>query len=579
MLETDELSDLIFWTENEDNSSTTGEKLLHAVFSLLFLPGFTIPSSAKLFPDTTALTIALQKHLSVASHDRDTDTIGSEGVAEDTELQPINSGLIWGQGVFGDGGIVTASMKQNRVEVLRLLLVCQSSVLFQDQRQSLTGNTWVKMILLSQRRIPCRQELLYSLLNIICEFDPTTWTGSSFLSGSSSDQMLFDISLQIVITLFEVDSWINVFKQWLVNTMNSEDQTDLLYKSICRHLNYFQTSGNTYLSRTRSPVDGYEEMLILSWKLMEGNQTFLKHVLDRHDIIQLALPICYFMWSCRNSPQHSGLVHLCTFLLLLLSGERDFAVALNKPYDDQLYLDDNPVFTDSCIADLIVIVIHKLIVDGSKSLSSLYSCYCTILNNISPYVKRFSKLASTKLFSIFEKFSTPKFLFASEQNYQFVYFLMGMYSNIIQYQYEGNLSIVYSLCAGVSVVRNLVNMEFSSGSSFQKQFSTKEWFDAWKNELPSSTVLRLVDFLVPRIKSHFSESDPSTSDVSKFLSEITLVGILPVPHPIVVRKYQRNEYTSTWFATYSWGVIYLRNLNPPIWDGSKIKLFQLNKTV
>jgi len=104
MLETDELSDLIFWTENEDNSSTTGEKLLHAVFSLLFLPGFTIPSSAKLFPDTTALTIALQKHLSVASHDRDTDTIGSEGVAEDTELQPINSGLIWGQGVFGDGG-------------------------------------------------------------------------------------------------------------------------------------------------------------------------------------------------------------------------------------------------------------------------------------------------------------------------------------------------------------------------------------------------------------------------------------------------------------------------------------------
>jgi frataxin-like iron-binding protein CyaY len=37
------------------------------------------------------------------------------------------------------------------------------------------------------------------------------------------------------------------------------------------------------------------------------------------------------------------------------------------------------------------------------------------------------------------------------------------------------------------------------------------------------------------------------------------VGLLPVPHPIVIRKYQANAYTNVWFSAYLWGVIFLRN--------------------
>lgn len=32
-----------------------------------------------------------------------------------------------------------------------------------------------------------------------------------------------------------------------------------------------------------------------------------------------------------------------------------------------------------------------------------------------------------------------------------------------------------------------------------------------------------------------------------------------MPHPIVIRKYQANEYTSLWFTAFLWGVIFLRN--------------------
>lgn len=48
------------------------------------------------------------------------------------------------------------------------------------------------------------------------------------------------------------------------------------------------------------------------------------------------------------------------------------------------------------------------------------------------------------------------------------------------------------------------------------------------------------------------------SEILKFLQHGTLVGLLPVPHPILIRKYQANCGTTAWFRTYMWGVIYLR---------------------
>ena len=43
-----------------------------------------------------------------------------------------------------------------------------------------------------------------------------------------------------------------------------------------------------------------------------------------------------------------------------------------------------------------------------------------------------------------------------------------------------------------------------------------------------------------------------------YLKNGTLVGLLPVPHPILIRKYQTSENTEQWFHTSIWGVVYVR---------------------
>jgi hypothetical protein len=51
------------------------------------------------------------------------------------------------------------------------------------------------------------------------------------------------------------------------------------------------------------------------------------------------------MLEGRREPSRLGLLYLCTFTLLKLSGERNFGVALNKPYQVLFFLFDELIFS------------------------------------------------------------------------------------------------------------------------------------------------------------------------------------------------------------------------------------------
>ncbi|VDK63834.1 unnamed protein product [Onchocerca ochengi] len=108
--------------------------------------------------------------------------------------------------------------------------------------------------------------------------------------------------------------------------------------------------------------------------------------------------------------------------------------------------------------------------------------------------------------------------------------------------------------------------------------ATTDWVESWKSKLPLQTVMRLLQVLVPQVeKICIDKGLTDESEILKFLQHGTLVGLLPVPHPILIRKYQANSGTNHWFRTYLWGVIYLRNIDPPIWYDTDVKLFEIQK--
>lgn len=434
------------------------------------------------------------------------------------------------------------------------------------------------------------------------------------------------------------------------------------------------------------------------------------------------------------------------------TGERNFGVRLNKAYSATVPM-DIPVFTGTH-ADLLITVFHKIIATGHQRLQPLFDCLLTILVNVSPYLKTLSMVASVKLLHLLEAFSTPWFLLSAPSNHHLVFFLLEIFNNIIQYQFDGNSNLVYTIIRKRHVFHAMANLPTDmtgiakclsgrkSGGKFnlprvpqRKQATasanqelpsaqvpdeyadeeeeeeededvddtrmdkqsaaaeedleseteshersqmgdnlqldgaavltaqpaepgtlktslldtpdigqmterepahpndkadlasydkspdstlsrggnkstsptpsreeqarlsvahrgsirmvpgdgdrwtpTPEWIVSWRSKLPLQTIMRLLQVLVPQVeKICIDKGLTDESEILKFLQHGTLVGLLPVPHPILIRKYQANSGTTAWFRTYIWGVIYLRNVEPAIWYDTEVKLFEIQR--
>lgn len=570
---------------------------------------------------------------------------------------------------FNPEAAYTRKYDKNRIEVLRLLLSSCSDPLFSpaDEYNPLASRWMAVAVAADAPNAPC---LFYSLLNTVISYDPSK---SNFGHLSDSHIQLAELCAQVlcvlldcglsgspvpyenrrsepVASLKDADSvGFNIFRVLLARINNGKD-LNTLYRGFVRILRNLYESKSTLLPNSQARLECHQELLILLWKTLDENPLFLDFILTRCDVCELVVPLCYLMYVSRRDGAQIGLIHICTFILLKLSGERSFGVSLNRPFRTKLPC-DLPLFSGSH-ADLVTIALHKLIVNGSYRLVPLYSCFLTIVCNFSPYWRSMSLVTSVKLVNLFELFSSPKFLYSSEKAYKHVALLLEIFNNILQYQYHGNEHLVYALVrrkdsfgrlASLTLPKAIYQCDKVFPSSEQPEFDadleeqatqvtalsmavvdesgqpvmndkteeegidsnsskmtdedndecddneskipvpgrfvpTEAWITDLRANLPLETINRLLQHLVPVIDEMCNRENGVVDEVEilEVFKGITMVGLLPVPHAIVIRKYQPNQYTSIWFTAYMWGVIFLRSQKPPIFDGECIELFQVS---
>ncbi|XP_061887845.1 protein HID1-like isoform X2 [Entelurus aequoreus] len=653
-------------TEEEDDDADEGrplaESLLLAIADLLFCPHFTIKTSAQ---------------------EVDTKLIDS-------------CEHIWEAGVgFAQSPPLDSSHDSNRAELLKLLLTCFSEVLYlPPPAAAQTANTWVVFFCSSANRhaLP----LFTSLVNVVCAYDPAGWgVPYNHLLFSDQRQLLVEQALQVLIVTLDqgtapppaMDAGPppsgeeepapgapeNLFVNYL-SRIHREEDLRVVLKGVVRLLN--NPLVQTYLPLSSKKIHFHQELLVLFWKICHFNKKFLFFLLKSSEVLDLLIPILFFLNRGRADPTCVGLLHVGVFILLLLSGERNFGVRLNKPFAPRVPM-DVPIFSGTH-ADLLVLTVHRMMTSGHRRLQPLFDCMLTIVVNVSPYLKSLSMVASNKLLHLLEVFSSPRFLFSARNNHQLVFLLLEVFNNIIQYQFDGNSNLVYALIRkrnlfyqlaslpadAASIQKALQKKRRKSGKSGSNSAETEsslrpvadnaaaeattpgmdritdksqtkednmaalepdcsaiaglsdtesnserdqqpapscpvgchfpavpsssctwtwtaspDWVLSWRSKLPLQTIMRLLQVLVPQVeKICIDKGLTDESEILKFLQHGTLVGLLPVPHPILIRKSQVNPGTSSWFRTYVWGVVYLRNVDPPVWYDTDIRLFQIQRT-
>lgn len=597
--------------------------VIHAAMHMLFLPQFT----CDYYED------APLEERKETPHDRDIKAdagLKRRKVDNGVPLTPTPSGIVWmpGAGVSTLPEAPTRKYDKNRIEVLRLLLTSCCDPLYSpaDEYNPLASR-WLAVATAADA--PNGVCLFYSLLNTILTYDPRS---SGF--SESNHVKLVELSTQVLAVLLDcglpgnpepVDDHsnspvvefhaaskggFNLFRTLLAR-IDSGHELTMIFEGFTRLLRNVYESEATYIGGTK--LECYQELLVLFWKFLEENPLFMTHILTRCNINDIIVPICFLMYKSRRDPAKIGLVHICTFVLLKLSGERSFGVALNKVFNKKLPT-DLPLF-HGCHADLLTITLHKLVVNGAYKLVPLYSCFLTIIANISPYWKSMSLVAAVKLVNLFELFSSPKFLYSGEYAHRHLALLLEVFNNIIQYQYHGNSHLVYAIVRRKDAFGHLASLTLKraqdechkvygeklsvqqdadsgpvniqsmgipdmNGATMEGSAFTpnQEWLNELKDNVPLETVTRLLQHLVPVVDEIVSKKNGTVDEqqILNVLNEITMVGLLPVPHPIVIRKYQPNQYTALWFTAFLWGVIFLKQQSLPLFDGMHIELFQVS---
>lgn len=683
--------------DSEAESLPLAQSLINALCDLLFCPDFTVAPNRKMGPDNPE------------------------------DLQSIDScEYIWEAGVgFAHSPHHYPQHDQNRMEILKLLLTCFSQTMYLPPvgEAHMHPNRWIHYFTSAENRhaLP----LFTSLLNTVCAYDPVGYgLPYNHLLFTDTREALVEVSLQILIVTLDHDVHRdardgpdnevvipdNLFINYL-SRIHREEDFHFILRGFTKLLN--NPLIQTYLPNSTKKIQFHQELLVFFWKMCDYNKKFLFYVLKSSEVLAVLVPILFHLNDSRADQSRVGLMHIGVFILLLLSGERNFGVRLNKPYTASVPM-DIPVFTGTH-ADLLIIVFHKIITTGHQRLQPLFDCLLTIIVNVSPYLKTLSMVASTKLLHLLEAFSTPWFLFSSSTNHHLVFFLLEIFNNIIQYQFDGNANLVYTVIRKRNVFHQLANLptdygtiqkslskrgkkqlthsssmeshelpsmegsrpalpaepgtlnatlaatpgidkmteqesahpsaqilqeltgsskadeengadipdgedgvsihedeksceadscnppasptpsqqstesESPKGESLANSLSehgrsnvqwvpTTDWVHSWKQKLPLQTIMRLLQVLVPQVeKICIDKGLTDESEILKFLQHGTLVGLLPVPHPILIRKYQANSGTTMWFRTYMWGIIYLRNVDPPVWYDTDVKLFEIQR--
>jgi hypothetical protein len=450
-------------TNQNDDQEPLALLVIHAAMHMLFLPQFTCEFHESKESGASGFVRG--------SEDKEDMDVRAEAglhpktVENGVSLVPRPASIVWAAGAGinkNQVGSESASRKfdKNRIEVLRLMLAACCDPLFSpaDEYNPLASR-WLSVATAADA--PNASCLFYSLLNTVISFDP-----SQGLGLSDTQVQLVELSTQVLVVLldcglpgnpepvqdgkgeplieFEAASkgGFNIFRT-LMSRIDSAKDLTFIFDGFSRLLRNIYEAESSYLPGSAPKLECFQELLVLLWKFLEENPLFMNHVLTKCNVNELVVPICYLMYKSRRDPAQIGLVHICTFVLLKLSGERSFGVALNKKFTKKLPL-DIPLFTGGH-NDLLAITLHKLVVNGAYKLVPLYSCFLTIICNVSPYWRSMSLVAAVKMVNLFELFSSPKFLYSGENAHRHLALLLEVCNNVLQYQYQGNTHLVYAI--------------------------------------------------------------------------------------------------------------------------------------
>jgi len=385
-----------------------------------------------------------------------------------------------------------------------------------------------------------------------------------------------------------------------LRSIKEDSEYEFMYKGITTHICNQIDANYTYLPFSKKSDECYCEGLILFWRFLQENKGFATYCLSQPDsCTRIIIPVLCYIKQGVKEPAGVGLLRLCELLLLCLSENRMLGVACNLAAPSSSALSDtSSLEKGSNFADLIIMTLSNLVTGGTgrgPKPSILLESFLTVLANITPFIKKLTNQSSMALISLISHMSKPYFIKSTDRSFLYLSLALEAVNNLLQYQPDGNINMLYSVLRSQKDFVTLSELTYEAFAEkivpktalakqtmLQQQQEmlskkkrifkpSKEWFDGWKEYIPLQIVLSVIKNLQPKIEKICRGDADDEILIQNYLATQTLVGIVPVPHPIVIRKQHFNTLTLQWLTSYLWGVIFLNCIQ--IFDKVDVRLF------
>ena len=351
------LNDDFFWKEPEmstevkgeseqsddikkDTTLTIGQRIINVAMELCYISNFTVA------PERVA-----RSKKAVA-----------ESIKADPSFSPqlvLDDDLVWASGIgtTSDPIDMNARLDRNRLETLKLLVSCFSSILYCEPQKYLPGkDPW--LLAATNRACPHAMTLFHSLINVSVGYDPVG-LGIPYAGNVLEDprEELAVVALHVILALVdfaappppksmaegtanhpalengsnttgeneakderdngassegisESPSVENIHRSFMFS-LDGAKNFQFLFGGITRLLNNPHECVSAFFGGATKQIGFYQELLVLFWKFADCNSKFRLFCLQQTDVNEMVLPCLYFMWIGRNRPSMAGLVHLC----------------------------------------------------------------------------------------------------------------------------------------------------------------------------------------------------------------------------------------------------------------------------
>jgi hypothetical protein len=389
----------------------------------------------------------------------------------------------------------------------------------------------------------------------------------------------------------------------------------------------------TYLPGSQRVLPFRDEIFILLWKLLYKSRAFRRQFCSNPEHCQrIVVPLVTLLLDgIENNLTRASMLQLAVMLMETLSMEREFALALNIPFLE--YTPFKLPAWQGTYFDLIVYAVHACLACRNRAALSMHHAALCSVANLAPCATSMSMLSATKMMQLFEQYSKKEWLDSAQPPDHMLQVLLYTVASSMQYQFGGSTHLAYALLRRSSIVKELweyirlrsvaknnnssappppiaddddesddedetseesVESSRSAESSSKKENKTNAAKTSGSAAVVAPpppppaparprfnrsilthiftlkcTVEALESVVLDRLKA-----DPNF-DVHSMLQNSTLVGKMPVPHPLLIHRVPESPEIDHWCTSVVWSTLNSRQtLNSrPILHGSAIRLF------